>query len=357
MQDPADGRVWADAAGGVNGDNSDNHWTDNATGTRDDRYINVSKNGMVQAMFVALQAIAAREFRDYDPGYGQQCLAAGLRCWKANAHDKGNTSELGWWLLAAAELSRAAADASIASEAAALASRMIDRQVVTFIGGQKQIRGFLRAGGAENAAPYVDAVYSAVPMLALLETADALGRHADASKWRDAVRLYLDEYVLPMATRSAYAIVPYGVFTGSPTKELYRPLAGELTYRFFMPVRKQFWWLGTTSHIELHGALLARASREFGVRGYMDLAYRQMEWVMGANPFAASLMTAEGMRNVYPHSRFVGLLPGGIVNGIAGNTNDEPVLDTKYGYDWRTAEYWSPHNAWYLWAVAMLERS
>src|SRR5579885_1309841 len=32
MQD-ADGRVWHDAAGGVNGDNSDNHWTDNIVGT------------------------------------------------------------------------------------------------------------------------------------------------------------------------------------------------------------------------------------------------------------------------------------------------------------------------------------
>ena len=35
MQNP-DGLVWADVAGGVNGDNSDNHWTDNAIGTADD---------------------------------------------------------------------------------------------------------------------------------------------------------------------------------------------------------------------------------------------------------------------------------------------------------------------------------
>ena len=36
MQD-ADGLVWADVAGGINGDNSDNHWTDNVAGTADDR--------------------------------------------------------------------------------------------------------------------------------------------------------------------------------------------------------------------------------------------------------------------------------------------------------------------------------
>jgi hypothetical protein len=42
MQD-TDGKVWADTAGGVNGDNSDNHWTDNIVGTSDDRYISTTK--------------------------------------------------------------------------------------------------------------------------------------------------------------------------------------------------------------------------------------------------------------------------------------------------------------------------
>ncbi|MGH9666310.1 MAG: hypothetical protein ACRD9L_17925, partial [Bryobacteraceae bacterium] len=87
-----------------------------------------------------------------------------------------------------------------------------------------------------------------------------------------------------------------------------------------------------------------------------DLAYRQLEWIMGANPFGACLMTGEGLRNPYPHSRYVGLIPGGIMNGVAGNAGDEPILDTKNLLDWRTAEYWSPHNAFYEWAVSTLER-
>ncbi|HZD03976.1 MAG TPA: hypothetical protein VE173_03635, partial [Longimicrobiales bacterium] len=149
-------------------------------------------------------------------------------------------------------------------------------------------------------------------------------------------------------------IIPYGVFVGSPTSEHYRPLDGKLTYRYFMPVRKQFWWLGMTSHLECYALLLGRAARLFGQPDYRGLAYRQLEWIMGANPFAACLMTGEGMRNPYPHSRFAGLIPGGIMNGIAGNTRDEPVLDMEYGFDWRTTEYWSPHNAYYLWVHSVL---
>lgn len=77
--------------------------------------------------------------------------------------------------------------------------------------------------------------------------------------------------------------------------------------------------------------LLARASVIFRQRAYLDLAFRQLEWVMGANPFGARLMTGEGMNNPYPHSRYVGLIPGGIMNGIGGNPQDEPVLDMEFG--------------------------
>jgi hypothetical protein len=165
----------------------------------------------------------------------------------------------------------------------------------------------------------------------------------------------LEEYVLPMSARSPYRIVPYGLFMGSPTAEHYRPLAGELTYRYFMPVMKEFWWVGNSSHVGGYAVLAARAAKLLGQPAYRDLACRQLEWILGANPFGASLMTGEGARHPYPHSRYVGLIPGGIMNGIGGNQRDEPVLDTEMGLDWRTAEYWSPHNAHYIAAVAALE--
>ena len=159
-----------------------------------------------------------------------------------------------------------------------------------------------------------------------------------------ALHLHLEEYLTPMAAHSAYAIVPFGVLLGSPTAETYRALAGELTYRYFMPVRKQSWWLSMTPHLECYALLLAEAAQMFGRTAYRDLAYLQLEWVMGANPFGACLMSGEGMRNPYPHSRFVGLIPGGIMNGIAGNAMHAPVLDMQSGFDWRTTEYWSPHQ-------------
>ena len=354
MQDK-DGLVWNDVAGGVNGDNSDNHWTDNRTGTADDRYINPGKPGQVQALFVIIQAMAAQFYRATDAEYAQTCLKAAERCWKASEHT-GGAGSLGWWTVAAIEMYRATRRDAYASAATALGSELLALQTTDFTANQKELRGFWRASES-GPAPYTDAVHPALPPIALLELAAAFPEHVDTKRWRDAVRLHIDEYVFPLAAHSPYEIVPFGIFIGSPTPEVYRPLAGDLTYRYFLPVRKQFWWLGTTSHLECYGLLLAAAGHAFHNERYRAMAYRQLEWVMGANPFGACLMTGEGMRNPYPHSRYVGLIPGGIMNGIAGNAKDEPILDTLNGFDWRTTEYWSPHNAYYIWTVSTLERA
>jgi hypothetical protein len=352
MQDK-DGRCWADTAGGVSGDNSDNHWTDNQPGTADDRYINPAKPAMVQAMFVALQGMVAQAFSASDPGYAQACLAAGVRCWEATEHP-AQVRDLSWRVLAAIELNRATRADKYAAEAAKLGQTLAGLQMSAYTGSQKAVRGFWGTGGARP-VPYTDPVYSAMPALAMLELISAFPSHGEALRWRDSLRMYIDEYVVPMSARSAYGIVPLGVYLGSPTQETYRALEGELTYRYFMPTRQRSWWLGITSHLEGHAALLNGAARLFGNARYRDLAIRQLEWVMGANPFGACLMTGEGSRNSYPFSHFVGPLIGGIVNGIAGNAKDEPILQMEYGNDWRTGEYWTPHNAFYLWALSQLE--
>lgn len=354
MQD-ADGRIWADVAGGLNGDNSDNHWTDNQIGTTDDRYLNPDKSSFVAAMWTALQGMVAQAFRATDPGYAQACLAAALKCWIVSQPTRG-AAELSWWILAAIELHKATRKSDFAATAASLALQLMNLQERQFVAGQKLVRGFWRASAADP-TPYNEAVYGAMPVLALLELQAALPQHQHADRWRDALKLHIDEYVVPQTLRSPYRIVPFGLFYGTPTKETYRPLAGELTYRFFMPIKKQSWWAGLSSLMASYAAALANAARVFNQPGYRNLGIHQLEWLMGANPFGACLMTGEGMRNVYPHSRFVGLLNGGIVNGIAGNADDIPVLDTEYGGDWRTTEYWSPHNAFYLWAVSELERA
>jgi hypothetical protein len=353
MQDQ-DGLVFADVAGGVDGDNSDNHWTDNRIGTSDDRYLNVSKPDDVQAIFVVLQAMMAQAFVQPDPPYAKTCLAAAARCWRAVTDRSPSVLITAWWVLASLELWAATGDEEYRVAATKGGSELLDFQNTTFAGNQRKIRGFWHTS-RDDRTPFCNALFSALPGIALVQLVRQLPDSPNAPRWRDALQMHLDEYVLPLTARSSYDIVPYGIFYNTPTPETYRPLAGDLTYRYFMPTRKEYWWLGINSHLECYAVFLASAAQIFGRRNYRDLAYRQLEWVMGANPFSACLMTGEGMRNPYPHSRYVGLIPGGIMNGVAGNASDEPILDLSNQMDWRTAEYWSPQNAYYEWAVSALE--
>jgi hypothetical protein len=366
MQD-TDGKVWHDVAGGVNGDNSDNHWTDNIVGTEDDRYINVTKLEHIAAMFTTLQALVCQLYRPSDTAYASLCLRAGVRAWNASAR-KGSTLDYAWWCLAACELYRATQKQEYRAAALSLGQELMARQATTYLADQHQIRGYWTdqenesAGTTSNSSPvpYFSLAYPAMPTYALLELYDVFPDAPDRRKWKDAVRMHLDEFVIPLSERNPYHLIPSGLYLGKPSPETYRPLAGRLTYRYFMPVRKQWFWQGINSNLENNALMAARfalvaKNDPDGGNKYADLAYRQLEWVMGANPFGACLMTGEGMRSPYPHSRFAGLIPGGIMNGIAGNAEDEPVLDQAYTFIWRTNEYWSPHVAYYLWTVSTLE--
>jgi hypothetical protein len=361
MQD-TDGLVWAGTEGEAGGNSTGNYWTDNQIGTTDDRFIIWRKSGIVQANWVTLQAMVAEAFQTTDPTYARRCLEAGIRCRRAATIGE-TTGELAWWVLADLELWRATRQDSWADSAVAMAGRLLAVQVTDYVGAQKSIRGFWPMGrdvegghDYRGAASFQDDAHSAVPGHAVMEMIEAFPKHPEAKKWREAMRMHLEEFVLPLCARSVYRIMPSGLFMGSPTEDNYRPLAGDLTYRYFMPVRESDAWQGLTAHLESWAFMLAKAARAFERQEYRDLALRQMEWVMGANPFGACLMTGEGARNPYPFSYFVGVIVGGLMNGVAGNASDEPILNFDNGIDWHTNEYWSPHVAYYLAAVSELEK-
>jgi len=81
---------------------------------------------------------------------------------------------------------------------------LMKRQNTEFIGEQKQVRGFWMQGDV----PYVNIPESAVPPLALLELHATFPDAPDRAKWLDAVKLHADEYLLPMAARNAYGVIP-----------------------------------------------------------------------------------------------------------------------------------------------------
>src|SRR5664279_1575195 len=102
--------------------------------------------------------------------------------------------------MAAIELHRATREGQYVEEAIKLGRSLAALQPSGYTGSQKLVRGFWAYGG-ERPIPFWDPVYAAIPALAMMELITAFPKHAEAARWRDAVRLYMDEYALPMSHR------------------------------------------------------------------------------------------------------------------------------------------------------------
>jgi chitinase len=138
--------------------------------------------------------------------------------------------------------------------------------------------------------------------------------------------------------------------------------------RFFFPHDTEAapWWQGEDARLASLAFAARLAAMHFAhdpafagrLRGYAE---DQLEWILGRNPFDASLLDGAGHNN--PAYRFFDSLeytnaPGGIVNGITAGFRDPQGIDfnlrhdvTGADHDWRWGEQWLPHATWYLLAV------
>ena len=128
------------------------------------------------------------------------------------------------------------------------------------------------------------------------------------------------------------------------------------------------WWQGENARLGSMAAAAVRAARL--VEGDKVLAERyrtfgrdQLNWILGLNPFDACMLQGRGRNNpqyIFFESFEYTNAPGGIVNGITGGYRDEEDIDLNLHFsetgkddDWRWAEQWLPHAAWFLYAVAL----
>jgi len=132
---------------------------------------------------------------------------------------------------------------------------------------------------------------------------------------------------------------------------------------FFIPHQNEtgYWWQGENARLSSITAA-AYLSWNAGVNlsdTILTLASANLDWILGKNPFGVCMMYGKGVLNYpdYPGIDAFPNVPGGICNGITGDT-----LDTNFPlwkpYDdgntenWRWIEQWLPHNSWYVLAVS-----
>jgi hypothetical protein len=334
------------------GGNDGNRFTDNRPDTPDDRPVQTRVCELsAQFHFVAVQAAMVRHLRSADPQSAAACEAAARQCFKWCTDGKRNhtSTSLAAAVLACVEMHRASGADGWDARAAGFAQQLIELQH-----RDAPVAGlFLRS--RQRHEPAREIMHGNLPLLALGALLEQFGRHADAAEWRGALRLHAD-YLAALAQRSAFGTVPYGVYFDFDPGGGRR--VGEHWYRWFMPPHNENpsspdWWVGVNAHLASNGIGLLRASRLLDDPALAALAQRQLDWIVGANPFNASTVTGvgSGQPRLFVTREFeppTPEIPGGVMNGLGGDDNDHVVaLPGSY----HTCEYWTPMVAYTMWLM------
>ena len=152
-------------------------------------------------------------------------------------------------------------------------------------------------------------------------------------------------------------------------RQLVQHKDGRRNSSFFYPHDTETapWWQGENARLSSLASAARLAIPYFKsnpafVQKLEQHARSQLDWILGLNPYDASMLHGTGRNN--PEYMFFGSYqytnaPGGICNGITAGLNNEHDIDfnllyseTGKDYDWRWGEQWLPHASWYLMAVS-----
>ncbi len=195
--------------------------------------------------------------------------------------------------------------------------------------------------------------------------------HPDAKLWKECASAYADYIHDTANVMEPYGILPSGVYevdntdytniyhegakVGMPTLDEYNAQVKNgirLTDRFYLrrfPVAYQF--------RGFHATLLSKAKNAFKLARFFkdkelyDIAARQMEYVVGMNPFAMSTMYGEG----YDYPPLYGCLAGQPVGAVpvgieTFENDDEPYMPMANNCTYK--EIWVCTTARAMWSIA-----
>jgi hypothetical protein len=216
---------------------------------------------------------------------------------------------------------------------------------------------YLRADDKDR--PFFHPSDAGLPMVTLMKYY-SVASPAMQAKVKATVREYM-RYELAI---TAEVTNPFGY-----SRQFTEDTSGVRKAAFFFPHGSEAspWWQGENARLGSQAAAARMAAQllhdEQPLHDSLEtFALNQLNWILGLNPFDACMLQGTGHNN--PAYGFFGTFeytnaPGGIVNGITSGLENEDDIDfnlsyaaTGKDYDWRWAEQWLPHAAWYLLAVA-----
>ena len=335
---------------------------------------------------------AAEYFKQRDPDYNASCRELALRIWhymnsekrpayKFQAkvlpplgHDGLNTWYSGFYkgsaldeanrLCAATALFKCTGDSSILQAAAVSASALTNLQVEDLAENSEHVAAcFWEGPDSEVLADSYFYFWHTSGPLGLCEVLNLFPGHPEAFRWRRAVERIAGQH-METSRRNPWGIVAtrwyaHGVeppievpFTIEGSQNLFT--GGKLGARKSEGVNRDVYYeyfpFGYNMDIMAAGLFMRMASEITGNPSYKEIAQRQLDWIMGCNPFDASAI--EGVGYNQPHRGFFGeffpptpQIPGAVSVGV----HDKSFSQESYGF---ANEYDMPPTGYTLWLMA-----
>jgi hypothetical protein len=361
------------------------YWTDGTMGTADDRFGEAVNNPEWNFRVSAVEALAARTFKGSDPDLATRSLATAKDDWKYAVEGLktaaplpevyGASDELeriSFGVVASVELYNATGEQRYADEAVALGDQVLASQERRLQSWTIPLTGyFYTSPKRENLFHRFHVGEEQEPIVALSKLCEAFPNHEKWMKWYSAVVLH-SQYYLKAAAASdePYGVLPAGVYRDSEVRlipetkswtplraadrdayvqEVHKgiPLGGEYYLRRF-PV--WFDYRGNSSVLLSQAKALSAAGRLRGDLDAEDLAQKQAQWLVGRNPFSASLMYGEGYDWTPLYSVRSGQMVGALPVGIeTRGMNDAPYWPTQIC--WTYKEVWVQPVGQWIWLM------
>jgi len=376
MQEP-DGYVMSFIGGEIRKHRDGNRWTDGETGVdggelhlakptagessedalifgdKDDRIIQTDPADRVaQYNFVAAEAMMAQIARD--KSYAYKCLLAAEKCfrWCKETDKDLDAGAVGASVIAAIELFNATKNTEYQEFAVSRASLLRQLQIHTTSGAS----GFFRTS-VSNPEPYKTIWQGPLELISICDLFQTFPSHPNAPDWKKMIEDYSIGYLRFFSHRNSFGIIPYGLFIG---KQDGGRRIGDYWYRYFMHPDLS-WWVGINANIASAGVGLMKAAAILGKPELKGIAQRQLDWILGMNPFNSSTVVGVGYNqprqfiNQDQFRPYTPLLPGAVMNGLGGDRNDNPFLITENNYN--QSEYWTPMVSYTLWLMGEISRT
>ncbi len=362
-------------------------WTDGVIGTEDDIISIPTTSPFTNFVSAYAEALGAYALREIDPVLSRYALRIAREDFgfaeegsKETVHLPFNNDpgEADVKLYAAAASAAAELARAGLSEFEAVAVRyarlLMECQQTQYPDWDKPVRGFFWCDRAHR-MPWHHAHHSFEQYLTagLSTLCEILPSHPDRPLWMNALKLYC-EYSKTAAQYSApWGMLPEGVYhedeaINYPEETLAGIIAGdEENLRDFkqqvhkgIPLGKGYYlrrfpvWFSFRGNLNVllsQATALAAAANMVGDTEALSLVQRQLEWTVGRNPFAQSLITGEG----YEWTDEYAVQPGQSIGQMPVGIQSLDDNDAPYWPQVCTATYkevWiCPANKW-MWVMA-----